>query len=259
MQLKRFFSFYGSKWRMTPLYEPPKHKIIVEPFAGSAGYATHYSDREVILIEKDLRIAAMWKFLTSTSYEEIMSLPLMQLDQTITDLEVREEAKTLIGFWINAGCSQPMKTPSQWMRSGESPDSFWGEAIRKRIATQVKAISHWEVIQGDYTDAPNVKATWFVDPPYQKAGKRYKHSASSIDFSKLAQWCVERTGQVIVCENDGADWLPFEPFTTILSSNKRRENNGFTKEVIFKFDSEISQPLLAWEEWQNVVRGQSLR
>lgn len=28
-------------------------------------------------------------------------------------------------------------------------------------------------------------------------------------------WCKDRRGQVIVCENAGATWLPFEPLATI--------------------------------------------
>jgi hypothetical protein len=28
---------------------------------------------------------------------------------------------------------------------------------------------------------------------------------------KLAEWCKERNGQAIVCENTKATWLPFKP------------------------------------------------
>ncbi len=31
------------------------------------------------------------------------------------------------------------------------------------------------------------------------------------NFNKLAKWCKERNGQVIVCENTKADWLDFLP------------------------------------------------
>jgi hypothetical protein len=29
----------------------------------------------------------------------------------------------------------------------------------------------------------------------------------------VAEWCLSRMGQVIVCENQGVTWLPFQPLT----------------------------------------------
>ncbi len=68
-------------------------------------------------------------------------------------------------------------------------------------------------IEGDYTMAPDVDATWFIDPPYDNAaGENYRHH--KLDRYALAQWCRGRRGQVIVCENEGASWLPFAPLRT---------------------------------------------
>lgn len=40
--------------------------------------------------------------------------------------------------------------------------------ISKRIMAQnLYKVKHWEIINGDYTEAPDIKATWFVDPPYK--------------------------------------------------------------------------------------------
>jgi hypothetical protein len=56
-------------------------------------------------------------------------------------------------------------------------------------------------------------ATWFVDPPYQVAGTTaYKFGSKTLNFQELGVWCQSRNGQTIVCENYGADWLPFKPF-----------------------------------------------
>ena len=71
-----------------------------------------------------------------------------------------------------------------------------------------------EIRQGDYRDAPDMEATWFIDPPYQHHGSRYYHGSSGIDYPRLAEWAQSRTGQVIVCEASPADWLPFVPFVT---------------------------------------------
>src|SRR5690606_4564477 len=81
------------------------------------------------------------------------------------------------------------------------------------ITSQQHAIRHWIVFEGSYADLPNAPATWFVDPPYNnRAGSLYTFGSGGIDYSHLGAWCREREGQVIVCENDGADWLPFAPF-----------------------------------------------
>ena len=42
------------------------------------------------------------------------------------------------------------------------------------------------------------------------------------DFHTLGRWCQERRGQVMVCESQGASWLPFEPITTVVGSTHRK-------------------------------------
>jgi 16S rRNA G966 N2-methylase RsmD len=56
---------------------------------------------------------------------------------------------------------------------------------------------------------PDVEATWFIDPPYQYGGEHYM--INSIDYNRLAEFCQSRKGQIIVCENTKAGWLPFKP------------------------------------------------
>jgi 16S rRNA G966 N2-methylase RsmD len=90
-------------------------------------------------------------------------------------------------------------------------------------------IRHWKIIEGDFVCAPDIAGTWFVDPPYQVAGKHYVHTLSADDYARLALWCRDRKGQVMVCENEGADWLPFEPFARI----KAGPANKVSAEVIW--------------------------
>lgn len=214
--LKPLFTFYGGKWRAAPHYPAPAHDTIIEPFAGSAGYSLRYPDRRVILVERDPLIAATWRYLIRVSPSEILALPDIAMDQTVDDVPLSEDARLLIGWWIHKGSTMPCKRPSAWMRSEQRPNSYWGQTIRARIASQVESIRHWEIIEGDYRLAPTVSATWFIDPPYQIAGKHYRHSA--VDYPRLAEWCLGREGQTIVCENVGADWLPFEPWRNIKAS-----------------------------------------
>lgn len=218
MKLWPFFTFYGGKWRAAPRYPQPEFDTIIEPFAGAAGYSVRHYSKNVILVEKDTVIASLWRYLIKATKTDILNLPLLSMEQNVDDLDISLEAKTLIGFWLNKATASPCKTPGAWMRQGLRPKSFWGAEIRNRIAEQVEYINHWEVIQGDFKESPDMMATWFIDPPYANAGKLYKCSSKNLDYNDLSTWCSLRRGQVLVCENDGADWLPFKPFLTIKST-----------------------------------------
>lgn len=204
-----FFTYYGGKYRAAPRYPKPRFGRIIEPFAGAAGYSVRYAGHDVTLIDKSPQVAGTWRYLVSVSPSEIMALPDLSGGQTVDDLDVPQEARWLIGWWLNKGTASPRKSPGAWMRKGAHTDSQWGRSIRERIAAQVESIRHWKIIEGDYRDATDVEATWFVDPPYQVAGVHYPQSSKAIDFADLAEWCQSRRGRVIVCENDGATWLPF--------------------------------------------------
>lgn len=228
MKLRPFFSFFGGKWTLGPHYLPPAHDQVVEAFAGSAGYATRYCDRRVLLIERDPQIAALWRYLIKVSPSEIASLPLVI--ECVDALLCAEEARTLIGFWIARGSTASRKTPSAWYREGRWPNSFWGASVRARIARQVEAIRHWRIVEGSYVDAPDITATWFVDPPYQIAGRAYRYN--DVDYEHLATWARARAGLTIVCEATGASWLPFVPFRSIRTTHRSAENRR-VGEVVF--------------------------
>ena len=117
------------------------------------------------------------------------------------------------------------------MRDKIREGSFWGSRVRETVASQVDAIRHWQVYQCSYEDSPVYgEATWFIDPPYQKAGAHYKYGSDGLDYDALATWCRSRQGQVIVCENDGADWLPFQE----LASTKTTRAGRRSMEVVWK-------------------------
>lgn len=229
--LRPFFCFYGGKWRAAPRYPTPEYGTIVEPFAGAAGYSTRYADRRVTLVERDPVIANLWRYLTRVSSQEIRRIP--DVTSTVDDLNICQEAKWLVGFWCNKGTTAPAKRPSSWMRSNIRPASYWGAEVREIIASQVESIRHWQVIEGSYESAPTREATWFIDPPYEKAGTHYRFGAKQIDYGALATWCKSRVGQVIVCENAGATWLPFEVFATI-KANPSKSGGKSSDEVIWR-------------------------
>ena len=226
--LRPFFSFYGSKWRAAPRYPAPTHDVIVEPFAGSAGYSLRYPERQVRLYDVDPAIVGVWDYLIHAPEAEIRALPVEVVH--VADLDIPQEARWLIGFWLNKGAATPRLSPSSWMRAGTHARSYWGEEIRSRIAAQVSAIRHWTVAHGSYESTPDVEATWFVDPPDQAPGGRhYRHYA--VDVEVLGEWCRTRRGQVIACEQEGADWLPFEPFGAMKVSPSYGERHS--QEVVW--------------------------
>lgn len=231
--LKPFWRYYGGKYRAAPRYPAPLHDTIIEPFAGAAGYALRYASRKVILVEKYPVVAEMWRYLISVSEEEIRRIPLNP--KSVDDLPswVAQPARHLIGWWFNNATATTRNTLSAGRaKLADMGRKFegWTEATRDRVASQLASIRHWQVIEGDYTCAPDAEATWFVDPPYNnEAGAHYPHGPNAIDYSALGQWCRERRGQVMVCENEGADWLLFRTFATF----KAGVNGTGSREVLW--------------------------
>lgn len=233
--IRPFFGFYGGKWRDALKHYPaPKHNTIVEPFAGSAGYSVRYAARRVILCEVDPTLAQVWTYLTKVSPREILRIPDIEPGASLDDLRVSQEAKWLIGLWLNRGVSTPRRSPSRWMRDGIRPGSFWGQRVRETIASQVHAIRHWEIYNCSYENVPAPRfATWFIDPPYQKAGRHYRFGSEQLNYAELAMWCRARRGLVIVCENAGADWLPFRHLADVKTTRSEKRS----KEVIWTQES----------------------
>lgn len=237
--LRPFFSYFGGKWRTAKHYPSPRQDLVVEPFAGAAGYSVRHAGKAVIVNDIDPVVFGTWDYLVRAPESEILALPEWDGSWSTTDdLSIPQEARWLIGWWLNKGAARPCKTPSAWMRSADSTgENFWGPGVKARIARQQAHIRHWIVTNKDYRDLPDVSATWLIDPPYQVAGKGYKHGASGIDFDALGEWCKARRGQTIVCENQGAGWLPFEDFRDIKATHGARRS-GVSKEVIWTNESE---------------------
>jgi len=213
---------------------PPMHPTIVEPFAGSACYSIRYGlGKKVILVEKDPIIASVWEFLIHATPRAILRLPDIPNRKTIDDFALSPGEAAFIGFWLNRGSAQPSKSPSKWMRSKVNAKStWWGREVRARVARLVDGLRGWTIAEGDYTRARNRRATWIIDPPYQKKGKYYKFGSDKINYEELAEWCRERRGQVMVCENRGANWLPFKSFAKI-KANSSSGDTSYSKEVLW--------------------------
>ena len=198
------FSYYGSKSKIVDYYPPPKHKRIIEPFAGSARYSLKYWQNDILLVDKYPVIVEVWNYLKNASESDIKGLPKLDTGQTIDDYDLSDIERKFMGFMVQDGTTGMRRTASYFaVKRMDEKFNFIIENLHK--------IKHWEIKLGSYNELENVEATWFIDPPYEFGGHEYKCSNKNIDFNKLAEWCKERNGQAIVCENTKATWLPFKP------------------------------------------------
>jgi site-specific DNA-adenine methylase len=218
------FSYYGSKSKIVDLYPAPKFGKIIEPFAGSARYSLKYFDRDVLLVDKYQVIIDVWHYLQQASEKDILSLPDVKDGDDIRKFNLSNPERYLIGFCINRGSNEPKNIATPFLSNGKSTQ-YWNKD-KVRISKLVDKIRHWEIKLGSYDETHNQAATWFIDPPYQVGGHLYK--VNQIEFSSLAKWCKSRDGQVIVCENTKADWLPFSPMKRL-----EGQRNTFTVEAIW--------------------------
>jgi len=217
------FYYCGAKHALARRYPPPAHATIIEPFAGAAGYACYWAtpQHRVLLFDRDPEIVALWHRLQAMDPRELAAMecppigarchdPLINLAQTGNAIRPGWER------WRNAKVT--------------ARQSLIWPTMRLRILRMLPTIRHWTVTCGDYTDAPDLRATWFIDQPYHRQQRRgrgdgYAHGADAIDYDALGQWCRARQGQAIVCEQRGAEWLPFRPLAVALATSPgpRRE------------------------------------
>lgn len=225
--MRPFFPYYGSMWNRARHFPAPQHEIVKEPFAGSAGYSLFYDCRRVDLYDVDPIICSVWDYLLNVEPDEIAELPNMpEVGDSVDNYTLPQEAKWLIGFWLNRGSAQPKKSRTAFGARHDRSRLLWGPFAKRRIIEQLPLVEEgWTITEGSYERAGNEEATWLIDPPYTDKGKHYRFPLT--DFEPLARWVKTRTGLVMVCEQTGADWLPFEPLGSFKSTR------GKTSEVIY--------------------------
>lgn len=212
------FSYYGGKSKVITHYPPPKYPIIIEPFAGSACYSCKYGlDRDVWLNDKYDVIYKIWKYIINSDEERIRNLPDIKRGDDIRKIDwINDEEKFLLGFCCSNGIARPNNIVTTYADKTAYPksDSRWRphttwQLTRQRILKNVSKIRNWKITNLDYKELPDIEATWFIDPPYQHGGKYYIEN--KINYNEIRDWVLKKRGQVIVCENSKADWLPFKP------------------------------------------------
>jgi site-specific DNA-adenine methylase len=213
------FYYYGRKKQIAKYYPYPNYDTIVEPFAGSAAYSLYKDNwkKEVILIEKDEKVVSIWDWLIHhASVSDIKQLPNLKIGEKSSEFFHIIHAATKMAFHFKTIKVTPVLARN------------WD--ITKRVLEKdLYKIKNWTIICGDYSLAPDKIATWFIDPPYKgKSGLGYRYSSKHLDYHELTEWILNRKGEIICCEGDQADYLPFQPLI---------ESKGIagkvSKEVIF--------------------------
>jgi len=200
------FYYYGRKKQIARHYPTPSHEVIVEPFAGAASYALHGDSwrLRVVLVEKDKRVAEIWRWLIEEATpSKIAALPSLHAGEKSSEFLHIVHAATKMAFKYKT-----IKVTPVLERNWE---------ISKRVmASSIHKIKHWELLVGDYSIAPDIEATWFIDPPYRDApGDGYAHGSAQMDYQKLSAWARSRRGQLICCEGPNGDYLPFRALLTL--------------------------------------------
>jgi site-specific DNA-adenine methylase len=208
------FYFYGGKRRLARFYPVPRYATVVEPFAGSAAYGVRHlipvkgkrTVDKLILVEKDRRVYETWTALLDMTVDDLLSYPIPEAGDRTSDF-----------LLMTSACSNRIARTTEMTVTTRMPD-----VLRRMFKQMAEVLPHVkgrvEIILGDYTDAPNIEATWFIDPPYhvegrpQSRGMGYADGCDSysLDYDALAGWCKRRKGQKIVCEQKGAEWLEFK-------------------------------------------------
>jgi site-specific DNA-adenine methylase len=214
------FAYYGAKHGLAHKYPVPNHDVVIEPFAGSAAYSIRHIQnlKQVILVEKDPAVVELWHRLFKMTVDD--------LDAIDSQLLLERSSDPLIcasGGSVNLAAALSGKSSQITPRMRQD----W-HYLKRRIAKTLPHLSKIKIIHGSYEDAPDMEATYFVDPPYQVllnyrsikdgAGNAYRFGSNGIDYDHLSKWCMSRQGFVIVCEQQPASWLPFVPLSKLKNS-----------------------------------------
>jgi hypothetical protein len=223
--MRPMFSYYGAKYTGAKHYGPPRRDLVIEPFAGSAAYSVRWCPPRVKLYDVSPDICDLWDFLIHSSERDIESIP----DQIESDLQLHalpRGQRLLCSFWVAKGRAEPSSKLSPWYFQYRNARDcrVWGPKVKARILAQKPYITRWEIDCLSWDRVPLEDAHWFIDPPYNNGpGRRYPYPRQGIDYLALGDWCRALPGAVDVCENVGAEWLPFSPLYEVVSSRGRRD------------------------------------
>lgn len=236
MKINPLFKWFGSKWQSAKRYPIPMGNIIVEPYAGGAGYSLNHCDKLVHIWDDDPNISKLWKWLINeATKEEILEIPVgLSVGTRIDLLGLTEGQKLLLKHWQRTNNVGDCWTISPW---GDKPGQ-WTLNTRVRVANEVSAIKHWKFTPPiDIIDTPS---TWFIDPPYQYNYK-YRTSLPKFDYLQLEKFIqtIHNESLVIACEarcpktGKAPDYLEFIDNHSSVTSRRKKSQSHHSKELVY--------------------------
>ncbi len=226
------FKWFGSKWLAARHYPEPLHDMIVEPFAGGAGYSLWHASRKVIIWEQNAQLIELWTWLiNSANATAIREIPIgLAPGVDIREIGLTAGQGLLLKHWQRTNNVGDCWTVSPW---GHLPGQ-WTANTRARVAEEVELVRHWQVRATDWGEL----ATYFVDPPYQK---NYGYRMPPIDYVALSVQVrtLPHGAQAIVCEarhpstGEPPTWLPFTDFRRSITSRRKPGNHTHSRELIW--------------------------
>lgn len=227
------FRYPGGKTWLIPVARKwlrmvERPNVLLEPFAGGAviGLTAAAEDLadEVVLIELDDDVAAVWEVLINGSDRSvtILSNKILRFDVTLDNVHsvldgsprtvVDRAFRTIVKNRCRRGGI--MAPGAGLMKVGEAgrglASRWYPEALVKRFEAIRLFRERVTFQQGDAFDAIEAHpgATMFVDPPYTAAGKRagsrlYTHTA--LDHERLFREVAEHSGPALLTYDDTSE------------------------------------------------------
>lgn len=203
------WNYFGAKTRVVRLYPPPLPGLpVIEPFCGAAAYSLYHDWPDVLLNDISPAVVGAWHYLQAVTPErmgEVFNEDRWPAGSNLRAAGLSQAERDLMRWQSQFGAVAPSHAHrSKWATSRRRLD-----ALRRKWHRYRQTITGWTVTRGTYAEMPDIRATWFVDPPYQYARCKYPYDCVT-DYGRLAEWCRSRKGRVIVCGGLGDGWLPFE-------------------------------------------------
>jgi hypothetical protein len=246
--LKAAFSFYGGKSRIAHLYPVPKHDLIIEPFCGGASYSLlHGEGRSVWINDADPKVYGMWTFLRDQLPDWLERIP-PSVSVGVRASELVPGAPEGLVSILQAEANQGTQGARGVHDQVTSMGAKCWPRLQRKLQWAHEKVQGWKItnlpfaaVADETSNQPNPTATWFIDPPYNNAaGARYRQQVD--DYAELRDFCLSRTGQVIVCEGEGAAWLPFQPLVERRGVRSRYQTSTARE---FIWTAELEAPALA--------------
>ncbi|PEN06977.1 DNA methyltransferase [Longimonas halophila] len=207
--------FYIKQWILST-----QPSVFVEPFAGGAhaGLAVaiepwaHTIVDEVILVEVDENVSAVWKTIFSDEVDWLLDrIQSFEMSRAAAegaieakDQSVRDRAFAMIvhNRVSRGGITAP---GAGWVKKGENGKGLSSRWYAKTLVQRIQKIADFRsrvtFVEGDafnvFPDHVGAQEALFIDPPYPKAGGRlYEHS--DVDHDEIFRYAASAEGTVLL-------------------------------------------------------------